>query len=208
MPPGMFMMRTPREYPPAQLKARAIKYEAFTERYGKSMFDRRRWKLRAIHELLSSDYGDPQAVILALIFTAGFTVFSLEIWKLAALASLHWPFSLYWSRYLLFIGVLLVGVVAHLFKRRNQGLYGAIEVAFGAATAWNVALGIKPSEPMFGRWTALVGCVYFIVRGLSNIQDYRAKRAVTAIVTPSLLPAEMPEEAPGTSLSTGVPSHP
>lgn len=66
--------------------------------------------------------------------------------------------------------VVSAGVLAHFFKRKNQIRYGQVEVIIGALSAFKVAEGINPAEA-FSRWAALVGCSYFIARGLNNWSD-------------------------------------
>jgi hypothetical protein len=68
------------------------------------------------------------------------------------------------------VAVVFIGIAAHLFKRKNQILYGQVEVAIGAASAFTIAAGIKPAEA-FSRWVALVGCAYVVARGFNNWSD-------------------------------------
>lgn len=67
--------------------------------------------------------------------------------------------------------VILAGIAAHLFKKRNQMMYGLVEVAFAAAFAFSISAGLSPEKVFLSQWAALVGCAYVVARGLNNFTD-------------------------------------
>jgi hypothetical protein len=109
---------------------------------------------------------------IAFIFISKFHLFGNFFIRVAEVTGLHG------AQFLLGIGVLGAGFLAHWFKQQSQGWYGWLEVIFGLCYGFNVAFGIRPGEPMFGHWATLIGCVYIIARGLNNQSD--AKRRLLA----------------------------
>jgi uncharacterized membrane protein YjjB (DUF3815 family) len=69
----------------------------------------------------------------------------------------------------------LVGFLAHWFKRKNQRIYGRVEMAFGMVPGFAIASAINPERPLLPQCVSLVGCAYVIARGLNNISDANAK---------------------------------
>jgi hypothetical protein len=89
--------------------------------------------------------------------------------------------------FMLFAGVINMGVVAHQFKKQNQLWYGVVEVIFGAAYGFSTAFSIKPLDQGFGRWATLVGCTYIIARGLNNISEAKARLSTDSSTLPQPL---------------------
>lgn len=67
--------------------------------------------------------------------------------------------------------VIAAGFFAHEFKRRDQYLYGGIEVSFGIGTAIILVFSSSPLELHLSQWSSLVAAAYVIARGRSNIND-------------------------------------
>src|SRR5712664_3184678 len=61
---------------------------------------------------------------------------------------------------------ILLGVGAHVFKKKNKLRYGQVEVEFGMVTAVSVAFATGQSA--FARLVALAGAAYVVARGLNN----------------------------------------
>jgi len=78
----------------------------------------------------------------------------------------------------LMIGFIVIacGWMAHRFKRKNQVRYGAVEVIFGAVSAFAIASSLSPASRMLGPLTSLIGCAYVIARGMSNVSEGKLKR--------------------------------
>jgi hypothetical protein len=72
-------------------------------------------------------------------------------------------------------GVVGIGLLAHYFKKRNQYLYGLVEIAFGAGSALSISIGMTPGDILFSRWAALAGCAYVVARGANNLSEAKAK---------------------------------
>ena len=72
----------------------------------------------------------------------------------------------------LIIGVMVAasGWLAHWFKGRDQRWYGIVEVFFGAASGFAIALSIDSNKPWPPQAATLVGCAYVIERGLNNMR--------------------------------------
>lgn len=69
-------------------------------------------------------------------------------------------------------GAVILGYAAHAFKQRNKKLYGRCEVVFA------ILYAIKSSDSIDGTrlnqlalWTAVLGSMYVVARGLNNISD-------------------------------------
>jgi hypothetical protein len=74
---------------------------------------------------------------------------------------------------IMFGTVLAAGFFAHEFKKRDQYMYGGIEVCFGIGTAIVLVFSSSPFELHLSQWSGLVGAAYVIARGRSNIHDAR-----------------------------------
>jgi len=85
----------------------------------------------------------------------------------------HAPASItaFGSETLLALVIIGAGFIAFGFKKINLLFYGMVEVAFGISSALTLAFSGLPSELHLSQWTSLVGCVYVISRGMSNISD-------------------------------------
>lgn len=111
------------------------------------------------------------------------------------------------AQYVIVIGIIAIGYIAHFFKRVSQYAYGFIEVIFGGASAVNVASGMRSSVQMLARWTAIVACTYIVARGFNNMYEAKEKsRKVQQSLAPALLAS--PPATPDASLSTNEPSLP
>jgi hypothetical protein len=71
-------------------------------------------------------------------------------------------------RVILALVVVLLGVSAHVFKRKNKLRYGQLEVLVGVISAFGIATGVAAGQSLFSRGIALVGAAYVVARGLNN----------------------------------------
>jgi uncharacterized membrane protein HdeD (DUF308 family) len=75
-------------------------------------------------------------------------------------------------------GVLPLGFGAFFFKLRHQKTYGCVEILFAGIAAVIAARQMKPASDWSGQIATLVGAVYIVSRGLSNIKDgFKTKNA-------------------------------
>ena len=72
--------------------------------------------------------------------------------------------------------IFIVGTIAFWYKKKWLFAYGITEIGFGVISSYQVANGSKFAGVIFAKWTVLVGSVYVISRGWSNISDARRKR--------------------------------
>jgi hypothetical protein len=75
------------------------------------------------------------------------------------------------------LSVGLAGLIAYIFKKVNQLLYGLSEVVFAGASAVHVAGSLTARDAMVTQWAALIGFAYLISRGLGNISEGAEKLA-------------------------------
>ncbi len=68
-------------------------------------------------------------------------------------------------------GVVIPGVLAFLFKKKDQFLYGVTETAFGVASGFTLVFSAPPNEIHLTQWASLIGCVYIIARGIGNVNE-------------------------------------
>jgi hypothetical protein len=73
--------------------------------------------------------------------------------------------------------VTLVGLLAYVFKKRNQLAYGTFEVVFAGLVAAKVVSGLLPREMPLAQWATLGGLAYVVARGLNNIVARKAQRS-------------------------------
>jgi hypothetical protein len=73
------------------------------------------------------------------------------------------------------LGVVLFGYIAFAFKAINQRLYGTVEIAFAGVAGIITARQIRFEADWSGQAAALIGAVYIVSRGLSNVKDGIAK---------------------------------
>lgn len=71
--------------------------------------------------------------------------------------------------------VLTSGVIAYWTKRNFQMSYGLAELFFGVATAYSNANGLATKEAALAKWTALVGAIYVVSRGMNNVMEGRLR---------------------------------
>jgi len=67
--------------------------------------------------------------------------------------------------------VIALGSFAFLFKQKRLHSYGLVEVIFAAVAAVIASRQIKPNTEWAGPIASLIGCVYIVSRGLSNMRD-------------------------------------
>ncbi len=75
------------------------------------------------------------------------------------------------SHLLLATLVMALGVSAFIFKSKYQRTYGIVEVLFAGVAAVVAARQIKVGQDWSGQLATLVGCIYIVSRGLSNVRD-------------------------------------
>jgi hypothetical protein len=73
------------------------------------------------------------------------------------------------TQLLIAIFVILLGLAAHLFKKKNQLKYGLVEILFAAATAIIAARQLVPNMSWAGPLATLGGSMYIVSRGLDNV---------------------------------------
>ena len=78
------------------------------------------------------------------------------------------------------VSVFLIGAMAAAWKQLHQGSYGLVELLFGAAFAFNVALGLARS-PSPGTLFVVGTSAYLIARGFSNVLEANKKAASNAL---------------------------
>jgi hypothetical protein len=86
-------------------------------------------------------------------------------------------FGLHVTQILVSIAIVGIGVVAHFFKRWNQGLYGLVEMVFAAAAVFGVARTLTPEKLLLAQWATLGGFAYVVSRGWGNVWEYRQANA-------------------------------
>jgi hypothetical protein len=72
--------------------------------------------------------------------------------------------------------VVVLGWIAHYFKKRSHYYYGFTEVCFAGSSAWAIGSGLSSHQALLSRWLALVAAAYIAARGLNNMSDSKAKR--------------------------------
>ena len=75
------------------------------------------------------------------------------------------------------VGVLVIGVLAHYFKRYSQLAYGVVEVVIGGASGFSIAFSLSPDHINLTQWASIVGCTYVVARGLNNVYDAKVKES-------------------------------
>jgi hypothetical protein len=76
------------------------------------------------------------------------------------------------------IGVLVIffGAAAYSFKVKTQFWYGFVEVIFAGVAGVVTARQLNPAAQLAGPIATLIGAVYVVSRGISNIMDARTKK--------------------------------
>src|SRR5712664_326167 len=72
------------------------------------------------------------------------------------------------------IVVMLLGWLAHYFKQRCQGIYGSVEIVFGATTSI-LAVRHIGTTTFFMTLATFGGCVYVVARGFTNVREARQR---------------------------------
>jgi hypothetical protein len=72
--------------------------------------------------------------------------------------------------------VIVCGAGAYWFKAKNQLSYGIVEVIFAGAAGVVTARELSTATQLAGPIATLIGAVYVVSRGISNIMDATAKR--------------------------------
>jgi len=99
----------------------------------------------------------------------------------------------YGAKLLVATCIVALGFLAYEFKKRDQLLYGRIEICFGIASGITLAFSSMPNEMHVTQWASLVGSAFVIARGRNNISD--AKHSPGASTIPFFF-AEGPEKSP------------
>jgi hypothetical protein len=86
-------------------------------------------------------------------------------------------FGLHRLQAIIAAGVVGIGLLAHYFKKKNQYLYGLVEITFGAGSAVSISVGMTPGVVLFSRWAALAACAYVVARGANNVSEARTKES-------------------------------
>jgi TRAP-type uncharacterized transport system fused permease subunit len=77
----------------------------------------------------------------------------------------------YQTKLTIFGVVVALGFGAYRFKKFSQFWYGTIEIIFGGLYAFNTIAEMHNRDGLFAKWAVLVGCVYILARGFSNVKD-------------------------------------
>ena len=73
-------------------------------------------------------------------------------------------------------GVIVLGLGAYWFKVRKQALYGFVEIIFAGAVGVATAKQMDAKTELVGPIAALIGAIYVVSRGASNIGEAWKKR--------------------------------
>ena len=110
----------------------------------------------------------PHLIILGILFVPAYVLPSITgVWLLSKFV-VSGPLGLP-DRFVACSTTVVIGVVLYMFRRRQQMLYGLCEVGFATAVAWHT-LG-APSRDATTNLLALIGVVYLVVRGFTNLAD-------------------------------------
>jgi hypothetical protein len=103
----------------------------------------------------------------------------LYLWSMRA-------FGLEAAQLLLGGAVVLVGVGAFFFKSKHQIAYGVLEVTFAGIGGIITARQMKPGADWSGQVATLIGAVYIVSRGLSNVKDgIKAEQKKKSAISPA-----------------------
>lgn len=72
--------------------------------------------------------------------------------------------------------VLVLGIAAYAFKARNQIFYGAVELIFAGVAGIVQSRHITTMAELVGALPTLVGSVYVVSRGMSNLDEGMEKK--------------------------------
>lgn len=75
------------------------------------------------------------------------------------------------AQLLMGVGVIVGGLSAYWFKRKNQTAYGFVEIIFAGALGIATARQMGPTASLSGSVAALIGAVYVVSRGAGNIME-------------------------------------
>jgi len=121
------------------------------------------------------DYrAEKRMAFLALLFLMWMTAIFIRLLTLQLPSLFNRLLSLAGSagvQLLIALTVIVLGVMAFVFKRRNQFWYGIIEASFGAASTITLVFSSTPSDMHLSQWAGLVGCAYVIARGTTNVSE-------------------------------------
>jgi hypothetical protein len=67
--------------------------------------------------------------------------------------------------------VLILGLTGSWVRRKHRVGYGLTEIAFGCVGGIIAAGHIASADSLFPGLVALLGCVYVVVRGYTNIEE-------------------------------------
>jgi hypothetical protein len=78
----------------------------------------------------------------------------------------------------LFLIIAFTGFLFFRFKSKSQYYYGVCETSFALTSTWFACDKLFGSLQDKSLWLPVIGSVYLIVRGLSNIKDAKDKRKI------------------------------
>jgi hypothetical protein len=84
------------------------------------------------------------------------------------------------TQFIIGASVVFIGFAAHWFKGKSQRWYGRVEVLFGIASGFSIALNLSADHAWLPQGATLVGCAYVIARGLNNSSEAKAKLTTRA----------------------------
>ena len=67
--------------------------------------------------------------------------------------------------------IIASGFLAHEFKKKDQLMYGRVEICFGISSAIALSFSISPIDMHLTQWASLLGAAYVIARGRNNAHD-------------------------------------
>lgn len=111
------------------------------------------------------------SLILAMIFFfADFAIMAMAAIKQLCLWVMQ-TIGLEATQVLLGVIVLILGGGAFVFKLKHQRLYGFVEVVFAGVVAIIIARQMRPGTDWSSQVATLIGTIYVVSRGLSNIKE-------------------------------------
>lgn len=111
-------------------------------------------------------------IIVGTIYGVRFLFINVPIWLRKIN---HYDNSLL-SKILLFLAIVLLGFLFFIFKQRAQYRYGICETTFAITSTWFACDKLLTNVQEKSAWLTVVGSIYLIVRGLSNIKEAKEKK--------------------------------
>jgi hypothetical protein len=75
------------------------------------------------------------------------------------------------------VSVVLIGLIAILWKKKFRMSYGIVELIFGGVGAAIIGTHVSSTANVIPTLLSIVGCIYVAVRGWTNIADAVKERA-------------------------------